>query len=197
MPAVQSGAGERQAGGVQRDHERREAVLDIDFAGGNSGLERITICNYLEFAGSVSYLLLAFAFVPGHGLLGLAYAQAIQSAAILLITWFILRRRMKHLPIVPFRWSRSLFDELAAYGFHFQLITASQALREPVTKALLTKFGGLALTGFYDLAARCVFTLRELLVQANQVLVPTISHLQERDPKSIPESKGRPISHRH
>jgi O-antigen/teichoic acid export membrane protein len=159
-----------------------EGVLQAGLA----GLERITICNYLEFAGSVSYLLLAFAFVPGHGLLGLAYAQAIQSAAILLITWFILRRRMKHLPIVPFRWSRSLFDELAAYGFHFQLITASQALREPVTKALLTKFGGLALTGFYDLAARCVFTLRELLVQANQVLVPTISHLQERDPKSIP-----------
>jgi O-antigen/teichoic acid export membrane protein len=159
-----------------------EGVLQAGLA----GLERITICNYLEFGGSVSYLLLAFLFVPGHGLLGLAYAQAIQSAAILLITWDLLRRRMKRLPIVPHRWSRSLFSELAAYGFHFQLITASQALREPVTKALLAKFGGLALTGFYDLAARCVFTLREQLVQANQVLVPTISHLHERDPKSIP-----------
>lgn len=151
-----------------------------------SGLQRITICNYLEFGGSFSYLLLAFLLVPRHGLFGLAYAQAIQSAALVFITWFFLRRRMRILPIVPRRWSRSLFNELAGYGFHFQLITASQALREPVTKALLTKFGGLALTGFYDLAARCVFTLRELLVQTNQILIPTISGLREREPKSIP-----------
>ena len=116
----------------------------------------------------------------------MAYAQAIQSAAIVIITWLILRRQMEILPIVPHRWNHSLFSELATYGLHFQLITASQALREPVTKALLTKFGGLALTGLYDMAARCVITLRELLVQSNQVLVPTISHLQERDPKSIP-----------
>ncbi len=159
-----------------------EGVLQACLA----GLQRITICNYLEFSGSVSYLLLAFLLVPGRGLLGLAYAQAIQSAAIVIITWLILRRQMEILPIVPHRWNHSLFSELATYGLHFQLITASQALREPVTKALLTKFGGLALTGLYDMAARCVITLRELLVQSNQVLVPTISHLQERDPKSIP-----------
>jgi len=151
-----------------------------------AGLQHIAVCNYIEFGGSLSYLLLACLLVPGHGLLGLAYAQAIQSAAILVITWHLLRRRMKILPIVPRHWSRSLFKELTAYGVHFQLITAAQALREPVTKALLAKFGGLALTGFYDLAARCVITLRELLVQANQVLVPTIAHLQERDPESIP-----------
>jgi O-antigen/teichoic acid export membrane protein len=161
-------------------------IIEGVLQAGLAGLECITVCNYLEFSGSVSYMLLAFLFVPGYGLLGLAYAQASQAAAILLITWILLRRRMMSLPILPHRWSRSFFRELAAYGFHFQLITASQALREPVTKALLAKFGGLALTGFYDLAARCVFTLRELLVQANQVLVPTISHLQERDPKSIP-----------
>jgi O-antigen/teichoic acid export membrane protein len=151
-----------------------------------SGLQRITVCNYLEFGGSISYLLLAYLLVPRHGLLGLAYAQAIQSAAILLITWLLLRHRMRILPVAPHRWSRSFFNELACYGCHFQLITASQALREPVTKALLTKFGGLALTGFYDLAARCVFTLRELLVQTNQILIPTISGLREREPRSIP-----------
>jgi O-antigen/teichoic acid export membrane protein len=161
-------------------------VLEGILQAGLAGLQRITVCNYLEFGGSLSYLLLAWTFVPRHGLLGLACAQAIQSAAILLITWFLLRQRIRHLPPVPHRWSRPLFDELAAYGFHFQLITASQALREPVTKALLTKFGGLALTGFYDLAARCVFTIRELLVQSNQVLVPTISHLRECDADSIP-----------
>jgi O-antigen/teichoic acid export membrane protein len=75
---------------------------------------------------------------------------------------------------------------MAGYGLQFQIITASQALREPVTKALLAKFGGLSMTGYYDLASRWVVTIRELIVQANQVLIPAISHLRERDPDSVP-----------
>jgi len=161
-------------------------VLEGLLQAGLAGHALIAECNYLEMSGSLSYLFLAFAFVPRHGLLGLACAQTAQAAAILAITWFLLRRRVPSLPIVPWQWSRARFRELAAYGLHFQVITASQALREPVTKALITKFGGLAFTGFYDLAARAVITLRELIVQANQVLIPMIASLQERDPESIP-----------
>ncbi len=153
---------------------------------GLAGLQKITIRNYLEFAGSISYLLLAYLLVPVHGLFGLACAQVIQTAAILAVAWHLLRRHAPALPIVPHRLDATLLRELAAYGFHFQLITASQALREPVTKALLAKFGGLAFTGLYDLANRLVFTVREMLAQANQVLVPTVSHLHERDPQSVP-----------
>jgi O-antigen/teichoic acid export membrane protein len=151
-----------------------------------AGHELITLCNYLEVAGALSYLALAFMLVPRHGLLGVAYAQAIQAGAILAITWLLVRKRVAGLPIIPYRWNRALFAQIVSYGLHFQFITASQALREPVTKLLIAKFGGLALTGFYDMAARCVITLRELVVQANQVLVPTVSRLQEREPASIP-----------
>ena len=162
------------------------AIVEGVLQAGLAGHQLITVCNYLELGGGLSYLALAFVLVPAHGLLGLAYAQVIQGLGILLVTWLLLRRRMPGLPFVPRRWSRTMFRELGGYGFHFQLITSTQALREPVTKALIAKFGGLAMTGFYDLAARWIFTFRELIVQANQVLVPTISHLQERDPKLIP-----------
>jgi O-antigen/teichoic acid export membrane protein len=150
------------------------------------GHELIALCNYVELGGNFSYLLLAFLLVPGHGLLGLAYAQVVSAAALMLVTWLLLRRRIPGLPLFPRRWNRAFFREMAGYGFQFQLITASQAMREPVTKALLAKFGGLAMAGFYDLAARAVVTFRELIVQANQVLVPTVSGLHERDPDSIP-----------
>jgi O-antigen/teichoic acid export membrane protein len=153
---------------------------------GLAGHQWIALCNYLELAGSLTYLLLAFALVPGHGLLGLAFAQALQGAAFLALTWLVLRRKLPRLPPLPRRWNRRLFREIAGYGFHFQLITAGQSLREPVTKALIAKFGGLAMTGFYDLASRFVVTFRELLAQGNQVLVPSVAHLQERDPQSLP-----------
>ena len=90
------------------------------------------------------------------------------------------------LPLLPVRWNRALFHEMRGYGLQFQFITMAQAAREPVTKALLAKFGGLAFTGFYDMASRWVFTFRELIVQANLVLVPTVANLRERAPRSIP-----------
>lgn len=153
---------------------------------GLAGHELITECNYVELATSALYLALAFWLVPRHGLLGLAYAQLAQSIAYFLAIWFLLKRRVPALPLVPSKWSRRLFREAASYGAQFQFITAAQALREPVTKALITKFGGLTMTGLYDLAARLVVTVRELLVQANQVLIPTVSSLQESEPDSIP-----------
>jgi O-antigen/teichoic acid export membrane protein len=153
---------------------------------GLAGHQLITLCNYVELGGSVLYLLLAILLVPGNGLLGLAYAQIAQAVVCFLATWFLLHRRIPRFPFIPRRWNRPLFLEIASYGFQFQFITASQALREPVTKALLAKFGGLALTGYYDMASRWVVNFREMIVQANQVLVPTVSHLHEREPESIP-----------
>jgi O-antigen/teichoic acid export membrane protein len=153
---------------------------------GLAGYELITRRNYVVLAGSAIYLLLAFLLVPRYSLLGLAYAQTAQTGACFLATWILLRRTNPQLPFVPHHWDRMLFREICGYGLHFQFITASQALREPVTKALLAKFGGLAMTGLYDMASRWVFTFRELIVQANLVLVPTISSLRERDPGAIP-----------
>jgi O-antigen/teichoic acid export membrane protein len=160
-------------------------IIEGVLQAGLAGHELITTCNYLELGGAVAYLFAVCLLVPARGLLGLAYAQAAETAALVLVTWFLLRRRVPALPLVPRRWDRSLFREMAGYGVHFQAITVAQALREPVTKSLLAKFGGLAFTGYYDLAARWVFTFRELVAQANQVLLPRISHLQESAPKSI------------
>ncbi len=153
---------------------------------GLAGHELITHRNYVVLGGSGLYLVLAFVLVPRYSLLGLAYAQTAQTGACFVATWILLRRTIPQLPFVPHRWDRALFREMCGYGLHFQFITASQAAREPVTKALLAKFGGLAMTGMYDMASRWVFTFRELIVQANLVLVPTISGLRERDPAAIP-----------
>jgi O-antigen/teichoic acid export membrane protein len=153
---------------------------------GLAGHELISECNFVELGGSAAYLLSAFLFVPTCGLLGLAYSQTAVAILSALATWLLLRRRIPHFPFFPRRWNRKLFREMVGYGLHFEFITMSQAMREPVTKALLTKFGGLALVGYYDLASRWVVNFREMIVQTNQVLVPTVSRLREREPGSIP-----------
>ena len=155
------------------------------FQAGLAGHQLYTLCNFVEVAGAALYLASAYALVPRLGLMGLAYSQAAVAAACVIVTWILLRRRIPQLPLLPRRWDMRLFREILTYGLQFQVITAAQAVREPVTKALITKFGGLAMTGFYDMASRWVVTFRELIVQANQVLVPTVSSLQEREPEAI------------
>ena len=161
-------------------------ILGSILLAGLAGYELIACRNYIVLGGSVLYLLLTIAWVPQHGLLGLAYAQTANTAACFLMTRYLLGRTLPQLSIIPRRWDRKLFREMCGYGVHFQFITMSQAVREPVTKALLAKFGGLAMTGLYDMASRWVFTFRELIVQANLVLVPTISGLREKNPDAIP-----------
>jgi O-antigen/teichoic acid export membrane protein len=162
------------------------SLLGSILQAGLDGHELITHRNCVLLGSSVAYLLLSYALVPHYGLLGLAYSQTLQDGAWFVATWILLWRQIPRLPLVPRCWSRTHFREFGAYGLHFQFITASQAIREPVTKALLAKFGGLAMTGFYDMASRWVVSFRELIVQANQVLIPTVAHLQESDPGSLP-----------
>jgi len=156
------------------------------FLAGLAGHELITYRNYIVLGSSAFYLLLAYFLVPRFGLLGLAYAQVVEAVVAFVAMWILLRRQLPSLPMVPNRWSYARFREMLEYGAELQFITVCQAVREPVTKALLAKFAGLAATGFYDMASRWVVSFRELIVQANQVLVPTIANLQERDPESLP-----------
>ena len=56
---------------------------------------------------------------------------------------------------------------------------------EPVTKGLLSRYGGLAMVGYYEMASRMVLQFRIMIVSANQVLVPVIAALQETAPDRI------------
>ena len=160
-------------------------VLNTIAQAGLTGQELIAVCNSIEAAGSLSYLGLALLTVPHYGLRGLAFAQVIQAALGVVAAWWLLRRTVPGLPPMPLRWSRAHFREILVYGLHFQTIAFFQSLREPVTKALLAKFAGLAYTGYYDMASRLVVNVRELIVQANQALVPTISQLHETNRAAI------------
>jgi O-antigen/teichoic acid export membrane protein len=152
---------------------------------GLDGYQRIDIRSMILTASALFHLILSFVLVPDYGLMGLAYARVIQTVAMLVISWFMLKRFIPALPVFPYQWNRKLFREMIGYGINFQVISITQMLCEPTTKALLTKFGGLSMVGFYEMASRMLLQLRLVLVSANQVLVPVIADFQERSPDSI------------
>jgi O-antigen/teichoic acid export membrane protein len=74
---------------------------------------------------------------------------------------------------------------MISYGVNFQIISITRMLFDPVTKGLMCKFGGLAMTGYYEMANRMIMQCRALLLSANQVLVPFVANLQETAQQQI------------
>lgn len=155
------------------------------YLAGLDGCQRIDLRVLVSMAASALLLGLTWLFVPRHGLVGLAWAQIGQGVLMLCGGWLLLRRELPSLPLIRLKWNSQLFREMFRYGFNFQAITILGMLVDPITKALMTKFGGLGAMAYFDMANRMVAQFRALLVSANQVMVPRVAALHENAPDEI------------
>lgn len=160
-------------------------MLSLVFQGSLDGLQRIDLRNMLLIAASSLQLLLAALLAPHYGLKGLAIAQVSQAFIVLVLSWSVLRRTLPALSWLPSRWNRTTFREMIRYAFNLQIVGFVSITFDPVTKALLSAFGGLATVGYFEMATRVVLQLRQLLMSTNQVLTPVFASLHEREPERI------------
>lgn len=155
------------------------------FQAGLDGYQRIDLRSLLLMFGAFLNLLLCVVFAPIYGLIGVAYARVLVNALILIGSWLLLKRCLSVLPVFPYMWDKNLFREIIGYAINFQFISLISMLYDPVTKALLSKFGGLSVVGYYEMASRMIIQIRALIVSSNQVLVPAIADLKEKTPEKI------------
>lgn len=162
-------------------------IITNVFQSGLDGFQKIYIRNFLIMISGVFYVILCFIFAPKYGLIGLAHAQVINNSIVLLVSWILIKRLLPVLPVIPYYWNKSLFKEIISYGINLQIISVAIMFYDPITKALLSKFGGLSMVGYYEMANRMIQQFRAIIVSANQVLVPAIADLQEKMPDRIKE----------
>src|SRR5574337_153421 len=155
------------------------------FQSGLDGFQRTDLRSALLITGSLTNLALSVIMIKRFGLPGLAYAQLTNSIILLVISWLMLKRNAAGLSCFPCRFDTGLSKEMTKYGSKLQVMFILVMLIDPVTKALLTRFGGLAMVGYFDMANRMIAQFRALIISANQVLVPTIADLQETNPALI------------
>lgn len=153
--------------------------------GGLDGCQRIDLRNIVLVGSQALHLVAAVLLVPRFALMGLAYAQVLQAVITLGVTWPLLRRQLPRLSLSGSRWRRDLFREMIGYGLNVGVGSVANLLYDPTTKILLAKFGGLAMTGYYELASRLISQCRALIVSTNQVLIPVFADLHETSPGRI------------
>jgi O-antigen/teichoic acid export membrane protein len=160
-------------------------VLTSIVQAGIDGCQRIDLRSLLLISGSLFHLLLCFVLVPSYGLIGLAWARIVQNSLVLIASWGIVKYCLWPIPILPYKWTLGIFKEIWLYGVNFQIVTFSAMLYDPVTKMLLSRFGGLSLVGYYEMASRMVNHIRSILVAANQVLVPAFAEWHEKRSEKV------------
>ena len=160
-------------------------IITSIFQAGLDGYQRIDIRSCLLMGGAILHLVLCLMLAPAYGLIGVAYARIIQNCVICLSSWLLLKRYLPLLPVFPYKWNKGLFKEIIGYGINFQVISIASIFYDPITKALMSKFGGLSMVGYYEMASRMIRQFREFIVSTNQVLVPAIADLEEISPEKI------------
>jgi len=156
-------------------------VMVSVFSGSLDGCLRMDLRSLLTGSSSVVYLGLVMLLTPKYGLKGVVMAQLIQSTSLMMLLWWTLRRQLKNLPLIPWHWRFTVLKEMVGYGVNFQIISILSMLFDPVTKALMSKFGGLEALGYYGMANTFILQGRAVIVEASRVMVPTIASLQEHD----------------
>lgn len=151
------------------------------------GIQKNYIKSYIVSFTSILLFVLSVLLTPKFGLIGLIFAQIVQAVVVLITSIYFLSKNIKGIFTLQWNWSKSLFKEIINYGLKMQALSFMQMSFEPITKALLSKYGGLAMVGYYEMASRLVTQLRGLIVSANQVIIPVVAEAKETNESYVKE----------
>ena len=149
------------------------------------GLQRADLRNIILIFGTLVYVVLLVFLTDAYGFIGLGYAQLFQSLFLLIVSWVVLRRLSHYRSLLPLGWDRHVFLEMIGYNAHLQVGSIASMLLEPTTKILLGVFGTLSMVTYFDMASKLVSQFRAVIVNVNQVLVPVVADLQEKNTDAI------------
>lgn len=152
--------------------------------GSMDGVMLMGLKNFLLAISHVFYLLLVYKMVPLFGLIGVAYSQCIQYLFLILLTWTILKREIKNLPIIPFQWDFQVIKDMFSYAINFQAISIVGMFWEPIIKIMMSYWGGLTSLGFYEMANKLILQTRSIIVESARIVVPVTAknNTTEQDP---------------
>ena len=152
------------------------------------GCQLIAHRNAILVTDSVMYMLMCIVLAPVYGLPGLAWARLVQNLITYLLSALLMKRHVRQVPLLPHVWRKGLFKEMFGYAVNFQIIAILVMLSDPVTKGFLSRYGNVSMVAYYEMANRLVQLFRAILVNANQVLVPSYARAKQLDESKIAES---------
>ena len=160
-------------------------VIASIFQAGFEGCQRMEYRTIIILSGQLLLLILAIIFIPIYGLVGLAWAQVIQSLFLVISGLILLKKLINELPLFPTYWSWNKLKSMLPYSLNVQLVSVLMMFFDPFTKAFMTRFGGPEFAGYFEIANQIVIKIRSIIISTNQAVVPRITEIIEKEKKNI------------
>jgi len=149
--------------------------------GSLQGLHLGFIASRISVAGTVLQLIAVVVLVPNIGLLGMAWALVIQHACMIIFGWVLLWRNFGNRSPFPKYITRSALKEMFSYSIKVQAVNLINGVFEPLSKILISRFGGLEIQGLYELAYKTVSLPRNAIVAGSTATMPSMTNLFVND----------------
>jgi O-antigen/teichoic acid export membrane protein len=141
------------------------------------GLHVGYIGSYITVIGSLIQLLFVFILVPKIGALGLVWAQLLQYIIVTVIAFLFVKNKIGIKRVLRFDFSWIRLKEMFSFSIKAQVANIINGLFEPLSKILISQFGGLSSQGLYELAYKTVSLARNTVVTGLFASLPTLTNL--------------------
>jgi O-antigen/teichoic acid export membrane protein len=141
------------------------------------GLHVGYIGSYITVIGSLIQLLFVFILVPKIGVLGLVWAQLLQYIIVTVIAFLFVKNKIGIKRVLRFDFSWIRLKEMFSFSIKAQVANIINGLFEPLSKILISQFGGLSSQGLYELAYKTVSLARNTVVTGLFASLPTLTNL--------------------
>lgn len=149
---------------------------------GLRGMQLAWIAAWISIAGAIVQLVAVLIFVPLYGLVGLAWAQALQFLVMGLAAWVIFGQRLAAQSGTVQSWlprfaSRTFLREMFGFSLRAQAVNLLNGMFEPAAKLLVGQTGGLAVLGLFEMAWKIVALPRNAVVAGVHGTTPAMTRL--------------------
>ncbi|WP_228853133.1 oligosaccharide flippase family protein [Aegicerativicinus sediminis] len=127
---------------------------------------------------SITYLVSTIYMVNSFGLIGLAYAYVIQASVYFILGIYCICKRIKNYHFFKLKIPKGLWRRFVSYSVKFMFIGLSQTLYDPVTKVILSRFGGLSFVALFEVATKLIIQVRGLVLGILKNILPKIVALK-------------------
>ncbi len=141
------------------------------------GMLRGTGKSVIAIVGAIILLVSTASLLPLMGLAGLVLAQTVQFAFGIIVSWVYLSHAVETGNGVRFRFKAdyTILRETFGISINLQINNIISALYEIVVKLALSRFGGAASVGLYELADRVMKVGRQIILMPTSLAVPVLA----------------------
>jgi O-antigen/teichoic acid export membrane protein len=147
-------------------------MLALVQQGGIRGINKGYLASMINISGYAILLCGALKYTPKYGIFGLIIVQLIQALTVFVASYICLSISLEspifRMPTISLR----LLSQMISYGLNVQASSALSLFLDPVAKILLSRYGGIEASGYFELANQAAYKLRSLVVSANEAIVP-------------------------